>query len=376
MEQLKRTAVFPAYEKAAGAKFVDFGGWELPVQFDEGIIAEHQQVRTSAGLFDVSHMGEIRITGNQAENLVQWLVTGDVQKLSRGEVLYSIMCNESGGSVDDLLVYKYSSTEFFLVVNAANSDKDFEWMKKQAQEQGFSEINIENESAQWFQLALQGPRAQEVLQKLVPVDCDLDQITFFTFQDNISIASTEVLISRTGYTGEDGFEIYGKSQDGPGLWNTILQDELCKPIGLGARDTLRFEAKLALYGHELSDEISPLEAGLKYFVDLDKSDFCGKKVLVDMFNEKSYPLLKGIRMIDKGVARQGYEVFNESGEKIGFITSGTKSPTKNEFLALAILNRENGEIGTKVFIQIGSKLKSAELVKTPFYKRTKKRVEK
>lgn len=274
-ESLKRTVLFDSYAEYGG-KTIDFGGWELPVQFSS-IKAEHEAVRTKAGLFDVSHMGEVLVTGEGALSYLQKMVTNDVSKLKDGQAQYTAMCYESGGTVDDLLIYKRGDNNYLLVVNASNIDKDLEWMNSHTTD----DVKIEDASSSYALLALQGPIAQEVLQKLT--DEPLADIKFFRFKENVDISGHQVLVSRTGYTGEDGFEIYGSPEAIVALWSVILKagaSEGVVPAGLGARDTLRFEAGLPLYGQELSKDISPLETGLGFVVKLNKEeDFFGKEVL-------------------------------------------------------------------------------------------------
>lgn len=274
-ETLKRTVLFDSYAEYGG-KTIDFGGWELPVQFSS-IKAEHEAVRTKAGLFDVSHMGELLVSGEDALPYLQKMVTNDVSKLKDGQAQYTAMCYENGGTVDDLLIYKRGDNNYLLVVNASNIDKDFEWMNKHITDN----VKIENASSSYALLALQGPVAQEVLQKLTSEP--LADIRFFRFKENVDISGHQVLVSRTGYTGEDGFEIYGSPEAIVALWSVILkagESEGVVPAGLGARDTLRFEAGLPLYGQELSKDISPLETGLGFVVKLNKEvDFLGKEAL-------------------------------------------------------------------------------------------------
>ncbi|MCF6137878.1 glycine cleavage system aminomethyltransferase GcvT [Pseudalkalibacillus berkeleyi] len=364
MSTLQRTPLFEVY-KEYGAKVIDFGGWELPVQFSS-IKEEHEAVRTKAGLFDVSHMGEITVKGPDAESYLQYVMTNDVSKLKDGGAQYTAMCYETGGTVDDLLVYKRGDEDYLLVVNAANIEKDFEWLLKN--EKG--NVEIKNISEDIAQLALQGPVAESVLQKLT--DYDLSGIGFFKFAEDVEIAGTKALVSRTGYTGEDGFEIYIESKDAPTLWKKILeagQEDGVLPIGLGARDTLRFEARLALYGQELTADISPLEAGIGFAVKLKKeSDFIGKEALVKQKEEGLKRKLVGIEMIDKGIPRTHYEVF-KNDEKIGEVTTGTQSPTLGRNLGLAIIDTQYTELGTEVEVQVRKRRLKAEVVKTPFYKR-------
>jgi aminomethyltransferase len=364
MSGLKRTPLYPIYEKY-GAKTVAFAGWELPVQFS-GIVSEHEAVRERAGLFDVSHMGEIRVTGSDALSFLQKMTTNDVSALNDGQVQYSVMCYPDGGTVDDLLVYRFSETDYLLVVNAANTEKDFAWLKNHLQ----GDVSIENISEKTAQLALQGPLAQTVLQKLS--DADLMQIAPFCFQNHVLLASYPALVSRTGYTGEDGFEIYLDPQHAIPLWEKILEagsEFGVIPCGLGARDTLRFEARLPLYGQELSETISPIEAGVGFVVKTDKKEpFIGKDVLVRQKGEGAPRKLVGIEMVDKGIARGGYPVWLDN-EKIGVVTTGTQSPTLKKNVALALVKSEYASPGTVLEVEIRGQRKKAMIVKTPFYKR-------
>lgn len=372
---LKRTPLYDIYRDYEGIKLIDFGGWELPVNFKAGIIAEHMVVRKNAGLFDVSHMGEIIIEGKGSEDYVDWLVTNDVKAMHINQVIYTLMCYPHGGVVDDLLVYKYSEEKYFLVVNASNVDKDFKWIKEEnpkAKEYN-QKLKIENISNEIAQLAFQGPNAEKYLQKITTYD--LSSIKFFHFADNVEITGVKALISRTGYTGEDGFEIYLKNEDAGIIWTKILEafkENGVLPCGLGARDTLRFEAKLPLYGQEIDKDITPLEANLKFFVKLEKEDFCGKQALVEQ-QEKGIPrTLRGCEMVDKGVPRHGNKVFKD-GQEIGYVTTGAKSPMLNKFVALILIKRGIAKTGDIIEIEIHGKKKKAKIVKTPFYKNLPKK---
>jgi len=349
-------------------KIIDFGGWELPVQYEGmGIIKEHHMVRESAGLFDVSHMGEIMITGEKAEDFVQKLVCNDVSTMRNFQVLYSPMCYPDGGVVDDLLIYKYHPAKFLLVVNAANVDKDFAWIKENLIEG----VEAENVSQQYAQLALQGPRAQEILQTLTPTD--LDQIKFFHFNPSTKIAGIDCMISRTGYTGEDGFEIYVAPEYAVELWEEILKagGELVNPIGLGARDSLRFEAKLPLYGQEIDKDITPLEAGLGYFVKLDNGDFIGRSALLEQKQSGLRRKLVEFEMVGKGIPRSHYEVAAD-GVTIGHVTSGMHSPTFKKPIGLALIDSRYSAPGTEIDIIIRGKAVKAVVGQGIFYrKRTK-----
>lgn len=365
---LKRTPLFDIY-KEYGGKTVDFGGWELPVQFTS-IKEEHEAVRTKAGIFDVSHMGEFTVKGKDSLTFLQKMMTNDVAKIVDGGAQYTAMCYENGGTVDDLLVYKKSDEDFLLVVNAANIEKDFAWLEEHVQ----GNVVLENISDRIAQLALQGPKAEEVLQKLA-ANKELSEIKFFKFSSNVDLNGANALVSRTGYTGEDGFEIYCNQEDAVSLWTAILEagkEEGVLPCGLGARDTLRFEATLPLYGQELSSDISPLEAGIGFAVKLGKeSDFIGKSALLSQKESGLERKLVGIEMIDRGIPRHGYKVF-AGGSEIGDVTSGTQSPTFKTNIGLALVNIEFSEIGQEVEVEIRSKYLKAKVVPTPFYKRLKK----
>jgi len=360
---VKKTPLFAEHERLGG-RMIDFGGWLLPVQYG-GILTEHEAVRNTAGLFDVSHMGEIEVKGSGALAFVQRLVTGDVTRIADNKVLYSPMCNESGGVVDDLLVYRHNAGHFFLVVNASNTDKDYDWIHAHAPEG----VTVENVSDKFAQLALQGPKAEGILQELT--DYPLKDIGFFRFAQGVRIAGKEALVSRTGYTGEDGFEIYLPGGDAPEVWQAVLgvgENEGLVPVGLGARDTLRFEACLPLYGHELADDITPLEAGLSMFVKLDKEDFIGLEALLKQREQGIPRELIGIVMTDRGVPRNGYEV-QKDGVPIGRVTSGSFSPTIKQNAALAIVNQGAVEMSGEIAVVIRDKPLKAKRVPTPFYKK-------
>ncbi|MBC2158808.1 glycine cleavage system aminomethyltransferase GcvT [Listeria booriae] len=362
LTELKKTPIFPLYEKY-GAKTIDFGGWDLPVQF-QGIKAEHEAVRTNAGLFDVSHMGEVTVKGAGSLDFLQKLLSNDISKLKPGKAQYNIMCYETGGVVDDLVVYMIAENDYLLVVNAANTDKDYEWLAEHATD----DVNVQNVSLEYGQLALQGPNAEAVLAKLT--DADLGALGFFGFVDNVEVAGVQALVSRSGYTGEDGFEIYTKAEDAPAVWEAILKEDVL-PIGLGARDTLRFEANLALYGQELSKDISPLEAGVGFAVKLQKeADFLGKKALIAQKEAGLTRKSVGIELIDRGIPRHDYKVF--AGDKeIGIVTSGTQSPTLGKNLGLALIDIDYTALDSLVEVEVRNKKLQAKVVPTPFYKRAK-----
>ncbi|WP_226035038.1 glycine cleavage system aminomethyltransferase GcvT [Aquibacillus saliphilus] len=366
MSELKRTPLYPEYKKL-GAKTIDFGGWDMPVQFSS-IKQEHYATRKAAGLFDVSHMGEILVEGETSETYLQNMLTNDVSKLIPKKAQYTMMCYPNGGTVDDLIVYKLEKNKYLLVVNASNTEKDYQWLKTH-QTEG---VLITNCSEYFVQLALQGPKANQVLQKITKTD--LSEIKFFGFENKVRFDGIDVdaIVSRTGYTGEDGFEIYLQAEAGPLLWRRIMdagESEGIQPVGLGARDTLRFEAKLALYGQELTENISPIEAGLGFAVKTDKdSDFIGKEVLKKQKENGTKRKLVGIEMIEKGIPRHGYQVFFDE-EEIGFITTGTQSPTLNKNIGLALIRTENAQLGSELYVQVRKNRLKAVVVPTPFYKR-------
>ncbi|MCS0786751.1 glycine cleavage system aminomethyltransferase GcvT [Cytobacillus pseudoceanisediminis] len=366
MSQLKRTPLFEVY-KDYGAKTIDFGGWDLPVQFSS-IKEEHEAVRTKAGLFDVSHMGEIEVKGTDSLKYLQKMMTNDISKLKNSGAQYTAMCYENGGTVDDLLVYKIEDDHYLLVVNASNIEKDFNWLQDHAE----GNVVLKNLSEDMAQLALQGPLAEKVLQKLTGMN--LSDIGFFKFQQDVDLNGKKALVSRTGYTGEDGFEVYCDSKDAVVLWNEILEagkEEGVLPCGLGARDTLRFEANLALYGQELSPEITPLEAGIGFAVKVNKeADFIGKEVLKNQKENGIPRKLAGIEMIDRGIPRHGYPVY-KGEEVIGEVTTGTQSPTLKKNIGLVLIKKEHAEPGTELEVEIRGKRLKAKIAATPFYKREK-----
>lgn len=365
MSKLKRTPLFDVY-KDYGAKTIDFGGWDLPVQFSS-IKEEHEAVRTKAGLFDVSHMGEIEVKGPDSIHFLQKMMTNDISKLKNWGVQYTAMCYENGGTVDDLLVYKFTDNHYLLVVNASNTEKDYKWLSDHLE----GDVEIENLSDKMAQLAIQGPLAESVLQKLAK-ETNLADIGFFKFQQDVDLNGKKALVSRTGYTGEDGFEIYCDFKDAVEIWKEILEagkEEGVIPCGLGARDTLRFEANLVLYGQDISQDITPLEAGIGFAVKVNKDvDFIGKTVLSSQKENGLTRKLVGIEMIDRGIPRHGYPVF-KNDEQIGEVTTGTQSPTLKKNIGLALLKADYTVVGTEVEVEIRGKRLRALVAATPFYKR-------
>ncbi|MGM0844276.1 MAG: glycine cleavage system aminomethyltransferase GcvT [Bacillota bacterium] len=368
MTQLKRTPLFQVY-KENGGKCIDFGGWELPVQFSS-IKEEHEAVRTKAGLFDVSHMGEIEVKGRGSLDYLQKMMTNDISRIKDGGAQYTAMCYENGGTVDDLLVYKIEDHYYLLVVNASNIEKDFQWLEDHVEEN----VELKNLSEEYAQLAIQGPLAEQILQKLAK-GTTLSDIGFFKFQDEVDLNGIKALVSRTGYTGEDGFEIYCPAGSASDLWKAILEagePEGILPCGLGARDTLRFEANLALYGQELSADITPIEAGIGFAVKVDKeANFYGKETLARHKKEGAPRKLAGIEMLERGIPRHGYKVYLND-EEIGEVTTGTQSPTLKKNIGLALIKSEYSGLDTELFVEIRNKKIKAKVVPTPFYKRPKK----
>ncbi|WP_082562323.1 glycine cleavage system aminomethyltransferase GcvT [Paenibacillus sp. Root444D2] len=361
---LKRTPLFPIYAEH-GARVIDFGGWELPVQF-AGIQKEHDAVRQQAGLFDVSHMGEVRVSGEDALPFLQKITTNDVSKLEAGQCQYSLMCYPTGGVVDDLLVYKLGDNNYMLVINASNIDKDVEWMQMNLT----GRVELTNVSDETAMLALQGPHAEQILAKVT--EAPIQSLKSFRFLQDVEVSGIQALVSRTGYTGEDGFELYVDKDDAIKLWNLLLsadQNLSLVPVGLGARDTLRFEARLPLYGQELSKDITPLEAGLSFFVKLDKGDFIGRDVIAGQKANGIPRKLVGIEMVERGIPRPHYAVFNMDGKQIGEVTTGTQSPTFKTNVGLALIDSAYSALGTELNVEIRGAQVKAKVVATPFYKR-------
>jgi aminomethyltransferase len=374
MEGLKRTPLFPCYGETEGTRCIDFGGWELPVQF-AGIQAEHDAVRQRAGLFDVSHMGEFLVAGPKAEAFLQRMTVNDVSKLAPGQAQYTLLCYPEGGVVDDLLIYRLGEERFMLVVNASNIAKDFQWLENHlpaAGEGTVPAVELTDCSDATSLLALQGPAAERVLGKVT--DAPVGELGPFRFLEEAHVCGVQALVSRTGYTGEDGFELYLRAEDAAAVWRGLLaagKDDGLVPVGLGARDTLRFEARLPLYGQELSRDITPLEAGLGMFVKLDKGEFIGREALLKQKEAGLPRKLTGIEMLDRGIPRSHYPVYaGAEGELIGEITTGTQSPTLKRNVGLALLKREYSAPDTEIWVEIRGKRLKAKVVKTPFYRRS------
>lgn len=327
----------------------------MPIQYST-IIDEHQAVRTDCGVFDVSHMGEVTVKGADAERYVQHIFTNDVSKIEAGQILYGMMLYDNGGTVDDLLVYKMAENDFFLVINAANIDKDWEWMQKQSE--GFN-IELLNRSEDYGQIAVQGPNAETVVEEVLGIACK--ELTFYTVK-----TIGDVIVSRTGYTGEDGFEIYASHNYICDCWDKLMESGRCKPCGLGCRDTLRFEVGLPLYGDELSADISPVMAGLSMFCKLDKEEFVGKDALVDQKTNGVAQKLVGIELEGKAIPRHGYTVLKD-GEPVGEVTTGYHSISTDKSVCMALVKAEYGKLGTPLEVQIRKKTFPGVVVKKRFY---------
>lgn len=368
MENLKKTPLFEVYEKYGG-KIIDFAGWALPVQY-EGITQEHETVRNMAGLFDVSHMGEVEVKGKDALAFVNHIITNDASVLVDNQVLYTPMCNPEGGVVDDILVYRFTEDYFYLVINAGNIDKDYQWM---LQNKGNLDCDIKNISGDVAEFAIQGPLAEEILQSMT--ETDLSEIKFFYCKRNVKVNGFDCLVSRTGYTGEDGFEVFADAENAIKLWDSMLQkghERGLKPAGLGARDTLRFEVALPLYGNELLDDITPLEAGISMFVKLDKKEFIGKEALVKQKAEGLRRKIVGFELNGRGIPRHGYEV-KADGNVIGHVTTGYLSPSLKKSIGLALVDIKYTELGTSFSIMIRNKESEAVVCSKRFYKKNYKK---
>ncbi|GFN31527.1 glycine cleavage system aminomethyltransferase GcvT [Paenibacillus xylaniclasticus] len=406
----KRTPLYPLYAQYQNARCVDFAGWELPVQFT-GTLKEHQATRQAAGLFDVSHMGRLLVTGKFAETYLQRLTTNNVSTLKDGRAQYTLLCNSTGGVIDDLLIYRLTADQYMLVVNAANTAADLEWLREQL----IGDVTLQDLTESTALLALQGPNAMLILTAACRAGFDPDRLANtvnaadlnrvpltapdttrlifgyhkredrsaqdqasaiaklapFHFIQGCSICGIPALVSRTGYTGEDGFELYTAAADAPTLWASLLQagERLgLQPAGLGARDTLRLEARLPLYGHELSETITPIEAGLRSFVKLSKGDFFGRSALLHQINEGPARQLVGIEITGCGIPRAGFAVY-ANGTPVGYVTSGTHSPTLRRNIGLALLDSRCRAIGTELTVDIRGTHYRAAVVPTPFYSR-------
>ncbi len=363
---MKRTALNQIHHNLK-AKLVEFGGWEMPVEFS-GLSQEHVNVRTRAGIFDVSHMGEIFVFGPDATRFLQKVFSIDPAKIKLGQIRYSGLMTDQGTFVDDLLCHRFSDNSYFMCVNASNSDKDYAWMKERSA--GFN-CTVEDRSPQYSQIALQGPFSESILRPYTNVD--LTKIKYYWFTEG-EVMGEKAILSRTGYTGEDGFEIYVRWDAGPAVFERLLEDNIgcgLLPTGLGARDTLRLEAKMALYGHEIDDTTTPLEADLEWIVSWDKGPFDGRDIIAAQKQRGLTRKLVGFEMIDRGIARQGYPIVKD-GQQVGAVTSGTHSPWFKKAIGLGYVPIGMSPVGTEIEIAIREKPCKAKIVETPFYSRKKK----
>ena len=359
----RKTPLYEAHVKAEG-RIVPFAGYLLPIQYPTGVIKEHMAVRTAAGIFDVSHMGEILCQGPDALANLNRLLTNDFTGMKDGQARYSPMCNEQGGTVDDLIVYKRAEGDYLIVVNAANKDKDFQWMKDHQE----GKVTFTDLSDEYAQIAVQGPKAFAVVEKLSEKGTIPDKYYHVNF--DALVAGIPCIVSTTGYTGEDGVEIYLAAEKGEEMWNELLkagEEEGLIPCGLGARDTLRLEAGMPLYGHEMNDEITPLEAGLSFAVKMNKSDFIGK----DALEKAGEPAIVrvGLLVTGRGIVREEQDVYDQEGNKIGRTTSGTKCPSTEKPVAMARVPREFAAPGTALIVDVRGRKVETEVVKLPFYRK-------
>jgi len=363
---LKRTALYPCHLKYGG-RIIDFAGWALPVQFTS-IIQEHRAVRSGAGLFDVSDMGELEVTGDQALQLLQHAVSADLARVRPGRVAYSPMCNQEGGVVDDILIYALSGGRYIAVVNAANIEKDFRWLEGLARQ--WPHARVRNCSDAIAQLALQGPRSVAILKPLTGTD--VAAMGYYRSVEQVDVAGIRCsILSRTGYTGEDGFEFYCGPGDAPSLWEALLEAGRVHglvPAGLGSRDTLRLEAGMPLYGQELDDRRTPLEAGLDRFVAFGKGPFVGREALLRQREGGRALALVGLEMVDRGVPRTGYPLLRE-GEEIGYVTSGTYAPSLDQHIGMGYVPPGLVAPGTAIEVKIRDRIAAAKIVRLPFYRR-------
>jgi aminomethyltransferase len=370
---IRKTALNPVHRQM-GAKMVEFNGWEMPVEYPSGggIMVEHNGVRTGVGIFDVSHMGDIRLAGPQALAAVQHISMNDASRLAIGQAQYSALLYPEGTFVDDVVVHRLGEDEYLLVINAGTREKDFSWVRDHTRQ---FNCEVENLSDEFTQIAIQGPKSMDLLQKLT--DADLSAVKFYWVTRGTVCGLKNTLIARTGYTGEDGFEIYVPSDEPTSaqVWKEILQagkEFGVVSCGLGARNTLRLEAKLPLYGHEISDTINVWEAGLDRFCKMEKPDFIGRASLEKAKAEPTKRILVGLEMTDRGIARDGYKALDPAGREIGYVTSGSPAPFLKKNIALAYVSLEFAALGTELKVEIRGQGVTAQVVATPFYKKPKK----
>lgn len=365
MEEIKKTCLHDKHV-AMGAQMSPFGGFDMPIQY-KGIVEEHNAVRNACGVFDVSHMGEVNISGPDAERYVNHIFTNDVTGAPAGKIFYGMMLNPEGGVVDDLLVYKRGDNNFFLVINASNIDKDMAWINGHAD--GY-DIEIDPLSDDLGELAVQGPDSEKIMEEVLGIACK--ELEFYTFKES-ELDGKHILVSRTGYTGEDGFEIYSDHDTIRSLWDHLMDSGRVEPCGLGCRDTLRFEVGLPLYGDELADDISPVEACLSMFVKLDKPEFIGREVIARQKAEGAPRKLIGLELADRAIARHGYEVLNDADEVVGYVTTGYRGISVDKSIAAALVDTRYAVKDSELKVRIRRKVFPARVVAKKFYKKSYKK---
>ena len=364
MSEIKFTCLHDKHV-ALGALMTPFGGFDMPIQY-KGIVEEHNAVRNNVGVFDVSHMGEVRITGPEAQKFVNYIFTNDITKMEIGGIQYGMMLYPHGGTVDDLLVYTMGENDYFLVINAANIDKDVAWINEQAAK---FDVKVDNQSESYGQIAVQGPEAEKTMKAVLNLDCT--DLTFYTFKC-VDYNGDNIIVSRTGYTGEDGFEVYASHNTIQDMWDMLMTAGV-QPCGLGCRDTLRFEVGLPLYGDELTQDITPIMAGFGFFVKLDKEDFIGKDVCAQQKAEGAPKKLVGLELHDKAIPRHGYEVCNENDEPVGYVTTGYRGISVDKSIAVALVDAAYGKLGTPLKVHIRKKYFDATVVKKKFHDKSYKK---
>ncbi len=365
MSENKRTCLYDRHVRA-GALMSPFGGFDMPIQY-EGITEEHQAVRTACGVFDVSHMGEVNISGPQAEEYVNHIFTNDVAGAPVGQIFYGMMLHPHGGTVDDLLVYKRGDDNFLLVINASNIDKDVAWIERNAE--GY-DVEVVNLSDDLGELAVQGPDSEAVMQQVLGINCA--DLKFYTFREEM-LDGVHILVSRTGYTGEDGFEIYAPHEAITGMWDALMESGRVAPCGLGCRDTLRFEVGLPLYGDELADDITPVEAGLSMFVKFDKPEFIGREAVARQKTEGVSRRIVGLELADRAIPRHGYEVLAPDGKVVGHVTTGYRGISVDRSIAMAMVETPYAAKDTELLVQIRRKQFPARVTAKKFYKKSYKK---
>lgn len=375
MEETKKTCLHGRHV-ALGAQMSPFGGFDMPIQY-KGIAEEHNAVRNACGVFDVSHMGEVIVLGEDATRFVNYIFSNDVNAAEPGQCLYGMMLNDNGGVVDDLLVYKFSDTKYLLVINASNIEKDEVWIQERMndanpdREDGMPfRVDLELVSEVVSELAVQGPEAEKVVEEVLGIGCA--DLTFYTFRETV-VDGHDVLISRTGYTGEDGFEIYAEDEVIEALWDKLMESGRCEPCGLGCRDTLRFEVGLPLYGDELEEDITPVEAGLSMFAKLDKAPFMGRDAVARQKAEGVSRKIVGLELSDRAIPRHGYEVLNADDNVVGHVTTGYHSISTDKSVAMAMVAIGSAAMGTPLKVRIRKKTFPCTVVGKKFYKKSYKK---